>query len=68
MGRTRLETLWLQGGLSRITRITTFFLGGPGQSGVAAVAGWAGWLSDEVLRRLDVVTFDPRGIGASGVD
>jgi pimeloyl-ACP methyl ester carboxylesterase len=40
--------------------------GGPGQPGLAYAASWAGWLSDDVLRRFDVVTFDPRGIGASG--
>ncbi|MEO7981212.1 MAG: alpha/beta hydrolase [Sporichthyaceae bacterium] len=39
--------------------------GGPGQSGSAYVAYWASWLSDDVLSRFDVVTFDPRGTGAS---
>lgn len=39
--------------------------GGPGQAGSAYVAYWASWLSDDVLSRFDVVTFDPRGTGGS---
>lgn len=39
--------------------------GGPGESGLDAISYWASWLSDDVLRRFDVVTFDPRGTGAS---
>lgn len=40
--------------------------GGPGNSGLAFAAYWASWLSDAVLEHFDVVTFDPRGVGASG--
>ena len=39
--------------------------GGPGQAGSAHLAYWASWLSDDVLSRFDVVTFDPRGTGGS---
>jgi len=39
--------------------------GGPGLAGSAFVANWASWLSDDVLSRFDVVTFDPRGTGGS---
>jgi pimeloyl-ACP methyl ester carboxylesterase len=39
--------------------------GGPGQAGSANVAYWASWLSDDVLSRFDLVTFDPRGTGGS---
>lgn len=40
--------------------------GGPGQSGLDYAPYWASWISDDVLQRFDVVTFDPRGVGASG--
>jgi pimeloyl-ACP methyl ester carboxylesterase len=39
--------------------------GGPGGSGVQAAIGLALELPEEVLRRFDVVGFDPRGVGAS---
>jgi pimeloyl-ACP methyl ester carboxylesterase len=39
--------------------------GGPGQQGMQYAPYWASSLPDEILRRFDVVTFDPRGAGAS---
>jgi pimeloyl-ACP methyl ester carboxylesterase len=39
--------------------------GGPGASGADAAIGLALTLPDEVLRRFDVVGFDPRGVGLS---
>ncbi len=39
--------------------------GGPGGSGVEAAIGLALQLPEEVLRRFDVVGFDPRGVGLS---
>ena len=50
------------------TRIGSVVLnpGGPGQPGLGHLAGWAGSFSDAVLARFDLVTFDPRGTGASG--
>jgi pimeloyl-ACP methyl ester carboxylesterase len=39
--------------------------GGPGQPGLSYHAYWSSWLSDDVLDTFDVVTFDPRGTGAS---
>lgn len=39
--------------------------GGPGGSGVEAAIGLALRLPEEVLRRFDVVGFDPRGVGLS---
>lgn len=39
--------------------------GGPGESGLDYIATWAGTLPDEILRRFDVVSFDPRGTGGS---
>jgi pimeloyl-ACP methyl ester carboxylesterase len=40
--------------------------GGPGQSGLAFMPGWLSWFSDGLLQRFDLVTFDPRGVAASG--
>ncbi|MEO6509613.1 MAG: alpha/beta hydrolase [Nocardioides sp.] len=40
--------------------------GGPGNPGLGFAPYWASWLPEEVLERFDVVTFDPRGVGASG--
>ena len=40
--------------------------GGPGISGLGHAPYWASWLPEEVLGRFDMVTFDPRGTGASG--
>ena len=39
--------------------------GGPGQQGLRYAPFWATWLPDEILQRFDIVTFDPRGAGAS---
>ncbi len=39
--------------------------GGPGQSGLDYIATWAGTLPDEVVKRFDIVSFDPRGTGGS---
>ncbi|MFN8079790.1 MAG: alpha/beta hydrolase [Kineosporiaceae bacterium] len=39
--------------------------GGPGASGVDRMPDWAGWMSEELLERFDLVTFDPRGTGSS---
>jgi pimeloyl-ACP methyl ester carboxylesterase len=39
--------------------------GGPGGSGADAAVGSALTLPEDVLRRFDVVGFDPRGVGAS---
>jgi pimeloyl-ACP methyl ester carboxylesterase len=40
--------------------------GGPGDSGVQRVADSPGRFSDELRRRFDIVSFDPRGVGGSG--
>jgi pimeloyl-ACP methyl ester carboxylesterase len=39
--------------------------GGPGVSGLDSMPGWAAWFPDVLLDRFDLVTFDPRGTGAS---
>jgi pimeloyl-ACP methyl ester carboxylesterase len=39
--------------------------GGPGESGVDFALGAPAWLGGDVLRRFDVVGFDPRGVGRS---
>ncbi|MBF4770507.1 alpha/beta fold hydrolase [Nocardioides agariphilus] len=39
--------------------------GGPGQSGLSLAPSWASAVSDQVLRRFDMVTLDPRGVAAS---
>jgi pimeloyl-ACP methyl ester carboxylesterase len=39
--------------------------GGAGLSGLDYMPLWASWLSDALLARFDVVTFDPRGTGRS---
>ena len=39
--------------------------GGPGGSGLDQMPGWVSWLPDELLARFDLVSFDPRGTGAS---
>jgi pimeloyl-ACP methyl ester carboxylesterase len=39
--------------------------GGPGDSGVDRVANHPGRFSDEVRRRFDIVSFDPRGVAGS---
>ncbi|MFM7064810.1 MAG: alpha/beta hydrolase, partial [Actinomycetes bacterium] len=39
--------------------------GGPGASGIEFLANAAGQLPDEVAEKFDLVSFDPRGIGAS---
>ncbi|MEV7603700.1 alpha/beta hydrolase [Kitasatospora sp. NPDC089797] len=48
-------------------RIGTLFYnpGGPGIPGTVALPGAAGLLPEQVRRRFDLVSFDPRGIGAS---
>ncbi|MBI4939444.1 MAG: alpha/beta fold hydrolase [Actinobacteria bacterium] len=40
--------------------------GGPGSSGIDAMPGWTAWFPDGLLERFDLVSFDPRGTGASG--
>jgi pimeloyl-ACP methyl ester carboxylesterase len=39
--------------------------GGPGVSGLDQMPSWASWLPDDLLARFDLVSFDPRGTGAS---
>lgn len=39
--------------------------GGPGDPGLPVAGWWASWFSDSVLDHFDLVTFDPRGTGAS---
>jgi pimeloyl-ACP methyl ester carboxylesterase len=39
--------------------------GGPGNPGLSYLPSWVSWLPEELLARFDIVTFDPRGTGAS---
>ncbi|WP_436496686.1 alpha/beta hydrolase [Actinokineospora sp. HUAS TT18] len=39
--------------------------GGPGGSGLEGMASWPGAVSDDILARFDLVSFDPRGTGRS---
>jgi pimeloyl-ACP methyl ester carboxylesterase len=39
--------------------------GGPGLSGLDFMPSWAAWFPEGLLERFDLVTFDPRGTGAS---
>ena len=51
----------------QVDRIGSLILnpGGPGVSGLDRMPGWVAWLPDELLTRFDLVSFDPRGTGAS---
>jgi pimeloyl-ACP methyl ester carboxylesterase len=39
--------------------------GGPGGSGLDGMSYWPGVVSEEILARFDIVSFDPRGTGHS---
>lgn len=51
----------------RGARIGTLFFnpGGPGGQGTADLPGWLGRFPTAIVQRFDIVSWDPRGIGAS---
>jgi pimeloyl-ACP methyl ester carboxylesterase len=51
----------------RAQRIGSLFFnpGGPGGAGTTALPAWYGYFPAQVRTRFDIISFDPRGIGAS---